>query len=93
MQIWPEMRHKINALQVVDDYADMYGVNPKVIASDEEAQARVDAERQAAQAAQQGAAMAQAVDSAKTASEIDSEGARDVLNMFTGYNSPSATEV
>ena len=93
VQIWPEMRHKINALQVVDDYADMYGVNPKVIASDEEAQARVDAERQAAQAAQQGAAMAQAVDSAKTASEIDSEGARDVLNMFQGYNSPSATEV
>ena len=37
--------------------------------------------------------MAQGVESAKTASEINPEGMRDVLNMFTGYNSPSATEV
>ena len=91
--VWPEMRHKINAMQVVDDYADMYGVNPKVIASDEDAQAKLQAEQQAAQAAQAGAAAAQAVDSAKTASEIDAGNARDVMNMFAGYGSPSAVEV
>ena len=91
--VWPEMRHKINAMQVVDDYADMYGVNPKVIASDEDAQAKLQAEQQAAQAAQAGAAAAQAVDSAKTASEINADGVRDVMNMFAGYGSPSAVEV
>ena len=91
--VWPEMRHKINAMQVVDDYADMYGVNPKVIASDEDAQAKLQAEQQAAQAAQAGAAAAQAVDSVKTASEIDAGNARDVMNMFAGYGSPSAVEV
>ena len=37
--------------------------------------------------------LAQAVDSAKTASDINPQGMRDVLNMFQGYNSPSATEV
>ena len=91
--VWPEMRHKINAMQVVDDYADMYGVNPKVIASDEDAQAKLQAEQQAAQAAQAGAAAAQAVDSAKTASEINADGVRDAMNMFAGYGSPSAVEV
>lgn len=90
--IWPEVRHKINAMQIVDDYADMFGVNPKIIASDDEARAAAAAEQQAAQAQQQGAAMAQAVDSAKTASSINPSGMRDVLNMFQGYNSPSATE-
>lgn len=91
--IWPEVRHKINAMQIVDDYADMYGVNPKLVVPDEIAQGRADAEARAAQAAQQGAAMAQAVDSAKTAGDINAAGVKDVLNMFTGYNSPSASEV
>lgn len=87
--IWPEMRHKINALQVVDDYAEFYGVNPRIINPDDVAQQKIAAEQQASQAAQQGAAMAQAVDSAKTASEINTNGVQDVLNMFQGYNTPS----
>lgn len=90
--IWPEVKHKINAMQIVDDYADMFGVNPKIVVPDDQAQAAVDAAAQAAQAAQAGAAAAQAVESAKTASEINPQGVRDVLGMFTGYNSPTPLE-
>jgi hypothetical protein len=36
--------------------------------------------------------MAQAVDSAKTASDINPDGMRDVLGMFQGYNSPTPLE-
>ena len=92
-QLWPEVRHKIDAMQVIDDYGAMFGVNPKIVVPDEQAKAKADAEAQAAQAAQQGMAMAQAVDSAKTASEVNPQGMRDVLGMFQGYNSPTATEV
>ena len=87
------MRHKINPMQVVDDYADMYGVNPKIIVPDDVAQQAVAAEQQAQQAA---AAAAAAPGMAKAASDvagIDTTNARDVLNMFSGYNSPSAAEV
>ena len=93
VQVWPEVRHKIDAMQVIDDYGAMFGVNPKIVRPDEDAKAMADAEAQAAQAAQQGMAMAQAVDSAKTASEVNPQGMRDVLGMFQGYNSPTATEV
>jgi hypothetical protein len=47
------------------------------------------AEAEAAQAASAGPAMAQVVDSAKTASEIDSQGIQDVMGLFQGYNTPT----
>ena len=93
VQVWPEVRHKIDAMQVIDDYANLFGVNPKMVRPDEDAKALAEAEAQAAAAQQQGMAAAQAVESAKTASDINPTQMRDVLNMFTGYNSPSATEV
>ena len=87
--IWPEARLKLDAMQVVDDYAVMYGVNPKTIISDENAKAAQAAEQQAQQAASAGPAMAQGVESAKTASEIDPQGIQDVMAMFQGYNTPT----
>ncbi len=93
VQVWPEVRHKINAMQVIDDYANLFGVNPKMVVPDEQAQAAAAAEAQAAQAAQQGMAAAQAVDSAKTASEINPTQMRDILGLFQGYNSPTASEI
>jgi hypothetical protein len=83
------MRHKIDPLQVVDDYSIMYGVNPKVIVPDDVVRERMAAEAEAAQAASAGPAMAQVVDSAKTASEIDSQGIQDVMGLFQGYNTPT----
>jgi hypothetical protein len=93
VQVWPEVRHKIDAMQVIDDYANLFGVNPKMVRPDDVANEMAAAEAQAAQAAQQGMAAAQAVDSAKTASEINPQGMRDVLGLFQGYNSPTATEI
>lgn len=87
--LWPEVRHKINAMQVIDDYADLFGVNPKLVVPDDVANEKVAAEQQAAQAAQQGMAMAQAAESAKTASEINIDNVRDVMNQFQGYGTPS----
>lgn len=91
--VWPEARHKIDAMQVIDDYGDLFGVNPKIIRSDDDAKAIAEAEAQAAQAAQAGMAAEQAASTAKTASEINPEGMRDILNQFQGYTSPSAIEV
>lgn len=67
--IWPEARHKFKAIQSVDEYAESIGVSPSVIASDDEVDALVAADQQAAaQAAsmEQGKALA---DTMKTASD------------------------
>ncbi len=72
--VWSEARHKVNAMQLVDDYAEAVGVNPRSVVSDADAIAAADAEAQAAQqqaAMEQAAAMAQA---GKTASEINLDG-------------------
>lgn len=37
--------------------------------------------------------MAQAVESAKSAGEINPDGLRDVMGMFQGYTSPTPAEV
>jgi hypothetical protein len=72
-QIWPEARHKYDAMQAIDDYADSVGVNPRVIRGDDKADELVQGERQAqAQAAaqEQGAQMA---NTAKTVSETSTK--------------------
>ena len=92
--VWPEARHKINALQIVDDLGDMYGVNPKLIVADDIVQKKIEAEAQQAAAAQQAATMPDMVNSAKTASEIDPQGMQDVMSMVSGYSTaapPAAT--
>jgi hypothetical protein len=61
--LFPEAKHKLNAFAFVDSYADMLGVNPKLVHSDDEAQAGLEAEHEAlqkAQAAEQFNQMAQA---------------------------------
>lgn len=89
VQVWPEVRHKIDAMQVIDDYGDMFGVNPKIIVPDDVAKERAAAEAQAAAAEKQGMAAAQAVESAKTASEIDVDNMQDIMGRFQGYGTPS----
>jgi len=42
------VKYKIDPLQLVDDYGDMLGVNPKIIVPDDEARAAIDAAQQAA---------------------------------------------
>jgi len=69
--VWPDARHKINAVQAVDDYAEALGIDPAIIRSDEEVAQLVEADRQAV-AQQQAAAQAQQMsDMAKSASETE----------------------
>ena len=70
-EIWPEARNKFDAAQSIDDYSEALGTNPKVVRSDDDAEALTEADRQAAaqaQAAEQAQVMA---DVAKTASDTD----------------------
>jgi hypothetical protein len=92
-QLKPEVLDKIDFDQVVDDYGDMYGVNPKIVVPDNVV-AQIRAQRaQAAQAAQTAAAMPQLVDSAKTAGEVNVQGVQDVMNGLMGYGTPSPSAV
>jgi hypothetical protein len=67
-QMWPEARHKVDAMQAVDEYAQAVGINPRVVRPDEEANEIVAAERQAAAQQQQMAMQAEAAKTMKDAS-------------------------
>lgn len=55
VQTDPSTRHKVDTNQLIDNYGEMLGVDPRVIRSNEEAQALVDEEKQAQQASQDAA--------------------------------------
>ena len=80
--VWPEARHKIDALQVVDEYAESMGVNPRVVQADDQAGEAIAAENQQAQAAQAQAMAADMAQTAKTASEADTSGDNGLTDMM-----------
>lgn len=89
----PDVLDKVDFDQVVDDYGDMYGVNPKIIVPDAKV-AEIRAQRAQQMAAQQAAAAAPvAVDAAKTASEIDTQGLQDVMAGLQGYGTVNGATV
>ena len=85
----PSVWDKVDKDQVIDDYADNYGVNPEIIVPDDVV-AQVRQQRQQQQMAQQTAASMPAMaDAAKTAGDTNVQGLRDVMNQFTGYSTPA----
>ena len=82
----PEVIDKVNFDQVIDNYADAYGVDPKLVVPDD--QVAKTREQRAQQMAQQQAAASvpQAIDSAKVASEIDTQSLQDVMTSLQGYS-------
>lgn len=85
----PEVLDKIDMDQVVDDYADLYGVNPEIVVDDEKV-AEIRAQRAEQMAQQQAAAAAPvAVDAAKAASEINPDGLESVMRSLQGYDTLS----
>lgn len=48
LELFPEIRHKVDIFKIVDNYADMLGVDPNVIRTDEEANQLLNADKQAA---------------------------------------------
>ena len=69
--VWPEARHKVDALQAVDEYAESLGVDPSMVNSNEEVAAKMQAEQLQAAQAQAMASAQQGADMAKTASETE----------------------
>ena len=89
----PDVLDKINFDQVIDDMGDAFGVNPALVVPDGQVAEIRAARAQAQQAAQSAATAPQVVESAKTASEINTDQLRDVMGMLQGYNSPSPAMV
>jgi len=79
--VWPSARYKVNAMQAIDDSADMLGVNPNLVLSDEDAKAAADADAQAAQAAQQAETMQKMALAGKTMSETEMGGDTALTRM------------
>lgn len=84
--VWPEARHKVDPLQVVDEYAESMGVNPRVVRADDEASEIIAAEQEQMAAAQAQESASSLVQTAKTASETDVSGdnALSTLMQETG---------
>ena len=85
----PDVLDKLNFDQIVDEYGDAYGVSPKIILPDSAVAALRQQRAQAQQAAQSAATAPQVVESAKTASEIDTGNLQDVLTSLQGYSNVS----
>jgi hypothetical protein len=67
IQFFPEIREKIDPMQLVDNYGDMLGVDPRVIRSTDVAEQRVATQQQAAQQAQDAANAQKLAAAAKSA--------------------------
>lgn len=85
--LFPQVIDKINPDQVIDDYADMFGVNPEIIVPDDVANEAREAKAKAAQQAQMAAAVPEMAKAAQAVSGTDMDGLRDVMSQFTGYGS------
>jgi len=69
VQTHPDVRHKVAEFEVVNEYADAFGVNPKLLRSDEDAQGLADQDAEmlrAQQEAQQAESLAKAAHAAGT---------------------------
>lgn len=92
-QMKPDVLDKLDADQWVDAYADMLGVDPRLIVGGREVAMIREARNQAQQAEAQMAAQAQqakiAKDLAGAKTGADQNALTDVMNMFSGYQSTS----
>ncbi|API59630.1 phage head-tail adapter protein [Tardibacter chloracetimidivorans] len=94
-QFKPDVLDKFNGDKWVDAYSDSLGVDPDLIVADKEValirQQRAEAQQRAEQAAQmeQMAGAANKLGNAPTQAG-GSNALTDIMNMFSGYNSPSA---
>jgi len=95
-QMKPDILDKFDADQWADIYADMLGVDPSLIVADKEVAMVRQARNQALAAKEQAAAMQQQSQTVKNMAQAPTGGQNaltDVMNMFSGYGSPSAVEV
>ena len=95
-QFKPEVLDKFNPDAWADSYADMLNIDPKLILPDEAVQQIRQARAQVQQQQAQQAQMQQQASAMKYMASADTSGKNgltDIMNMFSGYNSPSPVEV
>jgi len=73
MQSFPEIRHKFDALQSADEYAEAVGISPRMVRDDNTVEQRMLAEQQQQQQAQAMEMAQSGAQTAKTMSETDTE--------------------
>ena len=92
-QMKPDVLDKFDSDAWADAYGDMLGIDPQLIVPGQRV-ARIRQERaQAQQAMAQQQAQQQAVENVSKLSNANSDGVMDMMNQFSGYNSPSPLEV
>ena len=92
-QMKPDVLDKFDSDAWADGYADMLGVDPSLIVPGQQVakirQARAEAQQAAAQAERE----QQAAENMAKLGKVDAGNAMDLMNQFSGYNSPSPLEV
>lgn len=97
-QMKPDVLDRFDADEWVDAYSDMLGVDPNIIVSTNqaavirEARDKAMAAKEQAAMGQQQATAARDLSLAKTGPQ-DANALTDVMNMFSGYNAPSPSQV
>jgi hypothetical protein len=89
-QFWPEVLDKVNADQVVENYQEGYGADPRTIRSTEEAAARTHAREQQQQMLAAAAAAKDAATAAATAGKAPIAPDSALDRMLTGMGGPGA---
>ena len=89
----PDVLDKFDADQWANAYGEMLGIDPELIVPDKQVakirQQRAEAQAQAAQQQQ----VQQAADNMAKLGKNDAGNMQDIMNQFSGYNSPSPLEV
>jgi hypothetical protein len=89
----PTVWDKLDTDKIIDDYTDGLGIPSRVVRGEKEVMA-IRAQRAQQQAAAQSLAAAQqAADTGAAMSQIDPARIQDVMGMFSGYGSPTPTEI
>ena len=92
-QMKPDVLDKFDSDKWANEYAEMLGISPELVVADKEV-ARIRQERaKAQQAMAQREAQQQAADNMAKIGKNDAGNMQDILNQFSGYNSPSPLEV
>ena len=97
-QFKPDILDKFDSDQWADVYSDMLGVDPSLIIADKNVAVIREARNKAQAAQAQAGAMQQQSQTAKNlaaapTNQNDPNALTDMMNQFSGYNSPSAVEV
>jgi cell division FtsZ-interacting protein ZapD len=82
-EVFPQARHKVRVFKTVDKMADILGVDPEMVASDDEAMESLAQEMQQHQAAQMAETASTAAKGAKDLSEAE-VGGSNALEQLVG---------